>query len=91
MECCCSDKDNEYQQILEQLTKNSVEFKIYAEGFSTKRERYDWRSNKTKYDKILNEIETPKDFHSYIHALQSMEVDINTISYAVEAYFRYLI
>lgn len=91
MECCCSDKDNEYQQILEQLTKNSVEFKIYAEGFSRKRERYDWRSNKTKYDKILNEIETPKDFHSYIHALQSIEVDINTISYAVEAYFRYLI
>ena len=91
LECCCSDKDNEYQQILEQLTKNSVEFKIYKEGFSRKREHYDWRSNKTKYDKILNEIDIPKDFHSYIHALQSIEVDINTISYAVEAYFRYLI
>lgn len=91
IECCCSDNDIEYQQILKHLKETDVEFKIYTEGFSRKREKYDWRSNKTKYDKVLNELVLPNDFHSYICALQSIEADVNTISYAVEAYFRYLI
>ena len=91
LECCCSDQDAEYQQILNQLKETSVEFKIYTEVFSRKKENYDLYSNKTKYDKVLNELILPKDFHSYVHALNLIEVDINTISYAVEAYFSYLI
>lgn len=90
LECCCSDQDAEYQQILNQLKETSVEFKIYTEGFSRKRENYDLYSNKTKYDKVLNELILPKDFHSYVHALNLIEVDINTISYAVNTYFRYI-
>lgn len=90
LECCCSDQDAEYQQILNQLKETSVEFKIYTEVFSRKRENYDLYSNKTKYDKVLNELILPKDFHSYVHALNLIEVDINTISYAVNTYFRYI-
>lgn len=90
LECCCSDQEAEYQQILNQLKETSVEFKIYTEGFSRKRENYDLYSNKTKYDKVLNELILPKDFHSYVHALNLIEVDINTISYAVNTYFRYI-
>lgn len=91
LECCCSDQDVEYQQVLNKLKETSIEFKIYTEVFSRKRENYDFYSNKTKYDKVLNELNLPTDFHSYIHALSSIEVDINIISYAVDAYFRYII
>ena len=90
IECCCSDKDVDYQEVLSQLIGKSVEFKIYAEAFSRKRENYNSLSRKTKYDEIFKVINIPNDFHAYISALQSIEVDINTISYAVEEYFSYI-
>ncbi len=90
MECCCSDKDSDYQKRLVQLTEKSIEFKIYSEAFSRKREEFDWRSKKTKYDKVLSTINLPEDFYAYIIALQSIGTDINNISSAAEAYFKHV-
>ncbi len=90
LECCCSDRSDEYKNILNQLKEKSIEFKIYNEAFSRKKENFDWRSRTSKYDNVFNLINIPEDFHSYIIALQSLECGRDVISYAVDAYFRYV-
>lgn len=90
LECCCSDRNDEYKNILNQLKEKSIEFKIYNEAFSRRKENFDWRSRTSKYDNVFNLINIPEDFHSYIIALQSLECSHDVISYAVNAYFRYV-
>lgn len=91
LESCCSDNNLDFQKLLQVLEDQSVDFKIYSNVFSRKRdERIDWRQRTNKYDKILKTINLPEDIHSYLVSLQSVDADINIISATVEAYFIYL-
>lgn len=90
LENCCSDDNIDFQRHLQALEDKSVDFKIYSNAFSRKREeRIDWRLQTSKYDKILKIINLPDDFHAYIVSLQSVSA-MSAISAAVDAYFIYL-
>lgn len=91
LECCCSDKNTDFKKILQTLEDKSVDFRIYSNVFTRKREeRIDWKIRTSRYENIFATVNLPEDFYSYILALQSVDIDISIISAAVEAYFIYL-
>lgn len=91
LEDCCSDDDSDFQEQLHVLEGTSVDFKIYSDVFSRKREeRIDWRLRESKYDKILKAINLPEDFYYYLSSLKAIGAEDNTISVAVDAFFKFI-
>lgn len=91
LEDCCSDDDSDFQEQLHVLEGTSVDFKIYSDVFSRKREeRIDWRLRESKYDKILKAINLPEDYYSYLSSLEAIGAEDNTISAAVDAFFKFI-
>lgn len=90
LEVCCSDNYDEYKKLVNSLEAGSVDFKIYSNVFSRKRDRIGLGFEHSKYGEIFKKINLEKDFFNYIEALLSLEISNNVISYAVNEYFSYL-
>ncbi len=91
LECCCNDRNPDFQKVLRKIEITSSDFLLYSKVFSRNKESRMNPSLQSKdYECIFAKMQIPEDFYSYVSGLHSIETSKNTITFAVDEFFKYI-